>query len=73
MRVATPFGPVLHNLYGSTEVAWATIATPQDLVHGQEGTGVHDPKTATRAVNVYRSAPPTGKGGLDAVSTTGGN
>jgi pilus assembly protein CpaD len=51
----------------------AMIANPQDLVHGQEGTGVHDPKTATRAVNVYRSAPPTGKGGLDAVSTTGGN
>jgi pilus assembly protein CpaD len=33
----------------------------------------YDPRTATRAVNVYRSAPPTGKGGLDAVSTTGGN
>jgi acyl-CoA synthetase (AMP-forming)/AMP-acid ligase II len=25
------FGDVLYNLYGSTEVAWATIATPQDL------------------------------------------
>jgi acyl-CoA synthetase (AMP-forming)/AMP-acid ligase II len=25
------FGPVLYNLYGSTEVAWATIATPEDL------------------------------------------
>ncbi|HET9731797.1 MAG TPA: acyl-CoA synthetase [Acidimicrobiales bacterium] len=25
------FGPVLYNLYGSTEVAWATIATPKDL------------------------------------------
>ncbi len=25
------FGEVLYNLYGSTEVAWATIATPQDL------------------------------------------
>jgi acyl-CoA synthetase (AMP-forming)/AMP-acid ligase II len=24
-------GDVLYNLYGSTEVAWATIATPQDL------------------------------------------
>jgi acyl-CoA synthetase (AMP-forming)/AMP-acid ligase II len=25
------FGEVLYNLYGSTEVAWATIATPRDL------------------------------------------
>ena len=25
------FGDVIYNLYGSTEVAWATIATPQDL------------------------------------------
>jgi fatty-acyl-CoA synthase len=25
------FGPVLYNLYGSTEVAWAAIATPEDL------------------------------------------
>lgn len=25
------FGPVVYNLYGSTEVAWATIATPEDL------------------------------------------
>ena len=26
------FGPVVFNLYGSTEMAWATIATPQDLL-----------------------------------------
>jgi acyl-CoA synthetase (AMP-forming)/AMP-acid ligase II len=25
------FGPVVYNLYGSTEVAWAAIATPEDL------------------------------------------
>jgi acyl-CoA synthetase (AMP-forming)/AMP-acid ligase II len=25
------FGDVLHNIYGSTEVSWATIANPQDL------------------------------------------
>ncbi len=25
------FGPVIHNMYGSTEVAYATIATPADL------------------------------------------
>jgi fatty-acyl-CoA synthase len=30
-RVMDTFGEVLYNLYGSTEVAWATIATPRDL------------------------------------------
>lgn len=25
------FGPVLYNMYGSTEVSWATIATPEEL------------------------------------------
>ncbi len=30
-RVMDVFGDVLYNLYGSTEVAWASIATPEDL------------------------------------------
>jgi fatty-acyl-CoA synthase len=30
-RATERFGPVLYNLYGSTEVAYATIATPDDL------------------------------------------
>ncbi|MDQ6811717.1 MAG: acyl-CoA synthetase [Actinomycetota bacterium] len=30
-RAMDSFGDVLYNLYGSTEVAWATIATPEDL------------------------------------------
>jgi acyl-CoA synthetase (AMP-forming)/AMP-acid ligase II len=30
-RVMDRFGDVLYNLYGSTEVAWATIAQPRDL------------------------------------------
>jgi acyl-CoA synthetase (AMP-forming)/AMP-acid ligase II len=30
-RAMDTFGDVLYNLYGSTEVAWATIATPEDL------------------------------------------
>ncbi|MCA1710376.1 MAG: AMP-binding protein [Actinobacteria bacterium] len=34
------FGPVLYNLYGSTEVAYAAIATPEDLAA--------DPRTAGR-------------------------
>jgi fatty-acyl-CoA synthase len=30
-QVMDAFGEKLYNLYGSTEVAWATIATPEDL------------------------------------------
>jgi fatty-acyl-CoA synthase len=30
-RALQAFGPVIYNLYGSTEVAYATIATPEDL------------------------------------------
>ncbi|GLZ33477.1 fatty-acyl-CoA synthase [Lentzea sp. NBRC 105346] len=30
-RTIATFGPVLYNLYGSTEVAVATVATPEDL------------------------------------------
>jgi fatty-acyl-CoA synthase len=31
IRAMDRFGDVVYNLYGSTEVAWATIATPADL------------------------------------------
>jgi acyl-CoA synthetase (AMP-forming)/AMP-acid ligase II len=31
VKVMDRFGDVLYNLYGSTEVAWATIATPEDM------------------------------------------
>ena len=30
-RTMDAFGDIVYNLYGSTEVAWATIATPEDL------------------------------------------
>jgi fatty-acyl-CoA synthase len=30
-KATTAFGPVVYNLYGSTEIAYATIATPADL------------------------------------------
>ncbi len=39
-RVMDAFGEVLYNLYGSTEAAWATVATPSDLRA--------DPRTAGR-------------------------
>ncbi|WP_339429036.1 AMP-binding protein [Nocardia spumae] len=31
LRFADCYGDVLYNVYGSTEVSWATIATPEDL------------------------------------------
>jgi fatty-acyl-CoA synthase len=37
------FGDVLYNLYGSTEVAWATIATPEDL-NAAPGTAGRPPR-----------------------------
>jgi len=40
-RTTAAFGPVLHNLYGSTEVAYAAVATPEDLAA--------DARTAGRA------------------------
>jgi fatty-acyl-CoA synthase len=30
-RAIEAFGPIVYNLYGSTEVSYATIATPEDL------------------------------------------
>ena len=44
-RVMDQFGDVLYNLYGSTEVAWATIATPEDL-RAAPGTRRHDRRSA---------------------------
>jgi pilus assembly protein CpaD len=47
----------------------AMVADPVDLVHGREGTGVLETATATKAVEYYRTAPPSGSKGLQAVST----
>ena len=51
----------------------AMVADPVDLIHGREGTGVLDTATATKAVEYYRSTPPTGSKGLKEVSTKGSN
>ncbi|GAA4716588.1 CpaD family pilus assembly protein [Sphingomonas lutea] len=49
----------------------AMIADPVDLIHGREGNGVQDASTAARAIQMYRSAPPTGAKGLQSVNTKG--
>lgn len=50
----------------------AMIANPEDLLHGREGTGVTDTLTASRAVELYRTTPPSGSKGLQDVTPKGG-
>ena len=50
----------------------AMAANPQDLFSGRDGGGVGDTHTASKAVDYYRKAEPTGKGGLQDISTKGG-
>jgi pilus assembly protein CpaD len=49
----------------------AMVANPEDLVHGREAGGTGDVDTASRAVFLYRSTPPSGSKGLPATSTKG--
>jgi pilus assembly protein CpaD len=52
----------------NTDLA-AMVANPEDLVHGQEGSGVGDTMTGAKAVQFYRTSPPTGAKGLQSIST----
>jgi fatty-acyl-CoA synthase len=57
------FGDNLYNLYGSTEVAWATIATPEDL-RAAPGTAGRPPRgTAVRIVDIDGNDVEPGKTG----------
>src|SRR5918995_307740 len=57
------FGENLYNLYGSTEVAWATIATPEDL-RAAPGTAGRPPRgTTVRIVDEAGRAVPPGTTG----------
>jgi len=47
----------------------AMVANPEDLVHGQEGTGVGDNRTGSKAVLFYKTTPPSGIKGLQDIST----
>lgn len=47
----------------------AMVANPEDLFHGREGTGVGDAMTASKAVQTYRNAEPTGAKGLKDLSS----
>ncbi len=62
-RVMDVFGDVLYNLYGSTEVAWATIATPADL-RAAPGTAGRPPMgTIVKLLDDQGSEVPQGQNG----------
>jgi acyl-CoA synthetase (AMP-forming)/AMP-acid ligase II len=62
-HVMDVFGPKLYNLYGSTEVAWATIATPEDL-RAAPGTAGKPPRgTTVRIYDEDGKVLPTGETG----------
>ncbi|HEY7933729.1 MAG TPA: acyl-CoA synthetase [Solirubrobacteraceae bacterium] len=62
-RVMDTFGEVLYNLYGSTEVAWASIATPEDL-RAAPGTAGRPPLgTVVKLLDEHGREVPKGHGG----------
>ena len=57
------FGDILYNLYGSTEVAWATIATPDDLRAAPGTAGKPPMGTVLRIYDENGNEVPTGREG----------
>jgi pilus assembly protein CpaD len=51
----------------------AMVANPDDLLRGQEGTGVADTRTAVKALESYRATAPTGTKGLQDISAAKGS
>jgi fatty-acyl-CoA synthase len=62
-RAIDRLGPVVYNLYGSTEVSWATIADPADL-RDAPGTAGRVPRgTTVKILDQDRKELPTGQSG----------
>lgn len=57
------FGDNLYNTYGSTEVAWATIAKPADMRAAPGTAGTPPPNTVIKIVDAAGAPVPTGKSG----------
>jgi acyl-CoA synthetase (AMP-forming)/AMP-acid ligase II len=63
VKIMDRFGDVLYNLYGSTEVAWATIATPEDL-RAAPGTAGRPPRgTVVKLLDEEGNKVPEGETG----------
>lgn len=62
-RFMDEFGDIVYNLYGSTEVGWATIATPEDL-RAAPGTAGRPPRgTVVRLLDDHGRQVPVGEVG----------
>jgi fatty-acyl-CoA synthase len=57
------FGPVVYNMYGSTEVAYATIATPEDLTVEPNCVGRGVPGAVVKLFDEHRREVPAGRPG----------
>ncbi|GAC1385827.1 MAG: long-chain-fatty-acid--CoA ligase FadD2 [Marmoricola sp.] len=64
------FGDNLYNTYGSTEVAWATIASPADMRAAPGTAGIAPPNTVVRIVDEKGEEVPTGTSGRIFVGNT---
>ncbi len=62
-RAMDAFGDVLYNLYGSTEVAWATIATPADLRAAPGTAGLPPLGTIVKLLDEHGREVPRGHSG----------
>lgn len=70
-RTARAFGPVLHNLYGSTEVAVATVATPDELEQAP-GTAGRPPVTCRVQLFDHDDTPVTTAGTVGRIFVSSG-
>jgi fatty-acyl-CoA synthase len=61
--ITKAFGPVVYNLYGSTEVAYATIATPDELAIEPGSVGSPPPGAQVKILDEQGRELPTGKTG----------
>ncbi|SFT09190.1 AMP-binding protein [Saccharopolyspora flava] len=62
-RFQRAFGPVLYNLYGSTEVSWVSIATPADLRAAPSSAGRPPRGTRVRILDDHGAPVPRGETG----------
>jgi fatty-acyl-CoA synthase len=62
-RVMDEFGDILYNLYGSTEVAWASIATPEDMRAAPDTAGKPPVGTIVKIFDEKGNEVPTGETG----------
>lgn len=68
-RALDTLGPVLYNLYGSTEVAMATIASPEELRLAPDSVGSPVPGTRVRILDADGRDVPQGETGRIFVGT----